>query len=71
MAAWRGYANLLLDKTKKADTDQAAPNRAMVKQTMWGMGDVGEHATLWKAHKTDIPLRDAFPSEWESYWGML
>ena len=28
MAAWRGYANLLLDRTKYVSSDQSAPNRA-------------------------------------------
>ena len=28
MAAWRGYAHLLLDKTTYVGTGQAAPNRA-------------------------------------------
>jgi len=62
MAAWRGYANLLLDRTKYVGSGQSAPNRAQIRQDMRGRGDMGEHLGLFGAHETDVLVRDAFPS---------
>ena len=69
MATWRGYANLLLDKTKYVGTCQATPNRAQIKQDMRGRGDMGEHSSLFMTHETDVLVRDAFPSGWGDCWG--
>jgi hypothetical protein len=53
---------LLLDMTKYVGTGQATPNRAQIRQDMKGRRNVGEHAGLYMAHETDVPVRDAFPS---------
>jgi hypothetical protein len=41
MAAWRGYANLLLDKTKYVGSGKLAPSRAQIRHDMRGRGDRG------------------------------
>jgi hypothetical protein len=64
MAAWRGYANLVLDRTKYVGTWRAGSNRAHIKMDMLGRSDAGEHVGLWTAHDTDVPSRDAFPVGW-------
>ena len=69
MAAWRGYANLLLDRTKYVSSGQSAPNKAHVRHDMRGTGDMGGHLGLFGAHETDVPARDAFPSGWGDCWG--
>jgi hypothetical protein len=71
MAAWRGYANLLLERTKYVRMGQAAPNGAQIRYAMRDRGDTGEHATLWMAHETDIPSRDAFHQDGGTIGGML
>ena len=71
MAARRGYANLLFDRTKYVSTCKASPNIAQMRQDMRSRGDMGEHSYLFMAHETDAPLRDAFPSSWGDCWGML
>ena len=50
IAAWRGYANLLLDRTKYVGTSHTSPNRAQIRHNMRGGGDLGEHAGLFMAH---------------------
>jgi hypothetical protein len=47
MAAWRGYANLLLGMTKYVGTGQAAPNNAQIRRDMRGRRDLMEHAGLF------------------------
>ena len=69
MTARRGYANLLLDRTKYVGSGQLAPNRAPIRQDMRGRGDKGEHLGLFSAHETDAPVMDAFPSGWGDCWG--
>ena len=54
MAAWRGYANFLLDRTKYVGSGHAAPNRAQIRQVIRGRGDLGENASLYMAHETDV-----------------
>ena len=71
MAAWRGYANLLLDKTKYVGIGLSSPNKAQIRQDMRGKGDTGEHAGFFMAHETDVLMRDAFPLGWGDCWGML
>jgi len=72
MAALRGYANLLLDMTKYVGTCHTTPNIAQIWQEMRGKGDLGEHAGIYMAHETDVPLMmDAFPSGWGTAGGML
>jgi hypothetical protein len=44
MASWRGYANLLLDKTKYVGTCQLVANKAQIRQDMRGRGDLGVYA---------------------------
>ena len=41
MSACRGYANLLLDKTKYVGTSHTTPNRAQIRQSMRGRGTGG------------------------------
>jgi hypothetical protein len=43
MTTWRGYANLLLDKTKYAGMGRAAPKRAKFRQTL---RDRGMHESM-------------------------
>jgi len=69
MAAWRGYANLLLDRTKYVGTGHTAPNMVQIRQDMRGREDLGEHAGLYMAHETDVTIRDTFPSGWRVCWG--
>ena len=69
MSAWRGYENLLLDRTKYVGRAKVVPNKAQVKQAMRDKWDAGDHATLWMAHETDVLTRDAFPSGWGDCWG--
>ena len=64
MAAWRGYANLVLDRTKYVGTGTTGHNRAHVRQEMIAMADEGEFRGMQMAHETDEPLRDAFPNGW-------
>jgi hypothetical protein len=35
---------------------------AHIKQKMIDRADMGEYYGMWMAHKTDVPLRDAFPN---------
>ena len=37
-------------------------------EDMRGRDDLGEHAGLYMAHETDVPMRDAFPSGWRDCW---
>jgi len=68
MAAWRSYANLLLNMTKYVGIGQSLSNKAQTRGMM-GMGDMEEHAGLFMLHETDAPMRDAFPSRWGDSWG--
>ena len=61
LAAWRGYANLILDRTKYVGTWKASANKAKIRMEIRNRGEMGDHGHLWKAHETDVPLRDAFP----------
>ena len=63
-AAWRGYANLILDMTKYVGTMTVALNKAQVRQDMMDRADVGEFGGVYMAHETDEPTRDAFPNGW-------
>ncbi len=62
MAAWKGYANLVLDRTKYVGTGTTGHNRAQVRQKMITRADAGEFREMWMALETDEPLRDAFPN---------
>ena len=44
MAAWRGYANLLLDRAKYVGRGEAVANRAQVRHAMRDRGDVPCHS---------------------------
>ena len=68
LAAWRGYANLILDRTKYIGTERTVTNRAPNTQAMIDRDDVGEHVGLWTAHETNVPLRDAFPTILRDSW---
>ena len=63
-AAWRGYANLILDRTKYVGTRMAALNRAQVRMEMSDRADAGEFMGVFMAHETDEPTRDAFLGGW-------
>jgi len=60
MAAWRGYANVVLDRTKYVGTGRTGINKAHIGQDMLDREDAGEHTGLWTAHEIDVPPRDAF-----------
>jgi hypothetical protein len=64
MASWRGYANLVLDRTKYVGTGATGHNKSRVRQDMIAMADAGKFTGMWIAHETDEPLRDAFPNGW-------
>jgi hypothetical protein len=68
-AAWRGYANLMLDRTKYVGTGAAGINKAQVRQVMIDRADEGEFVGMYMAHETDEPTRDAFPSGWGDIGG--
>jgi len=61
--AWKGYANLVLDRTKYVGTGAAGINKAEVRQAMIDRADEGEFVGMYMAHETDEPSRDAFPNE--------
>jgi hypothetical protein len=64
MAAWRGYANLIFDRTKYLGIGVLGTNRAQIKQGMRDRVDAGEYIGVWAAHETDVPSRDVFPTSW-------
>ncbi len=64
IAAWRGYANLILDMPKYFGIGQAGANMAQIRQEMIELTDVGEHVSVFMAHVTDAPFRDASPRGW-------
>ncbi len=64
MAAWRGYANLLLDKTKYVGTRAPGRNMAQIRRHMMDLADAGEMTGLYMAHETDVPMMDAFSFGW-------
>ena len=68
LSAWRGYANLLLDRTKYVGTGQTSANRAHIRMEMRDRGDMGALGHLWMAHETDVALRDAFQIGWGDCW---
>ena len=61
-AAWKGYANLVLDKTKYAGTGATRAHKAHVKQDVIDRADEKEFVGMYMAHETDEPRRDAFPN---------
>jgi hypothetical protein len=69
MAAWKGYANLVFDRTKYVGTGTTGHNKAQVRQEMIARADAGEFMGMWMAHETDEPCRDAFPDGWGDIWG--
>jgi hypothetical protein len=52
-AAWKGYANMVLDRTKYVGTGAAGINKAQVRQAMIDRADVGEFVGMYMAHETD------------------
>ena len=68
-AAWKGYANLVLDMTKYVGTGAAGINKAQVRQAMIDRADEGELVGMYMAHETDEPTRDAFPNGWGDIGG--
>jgi hypothetical protein len=64
LAAWRGYANLVLDRTKYVCTGRTGTNRAQIRQDVIGRADASEHVGMWTANETDVPPRDAFLTRW-------
>ena len=58
IAAWRGYANLVLDKTKYVGTGRTGSNRAHNMMDLLGRSNAGEHNGLWldgARHKCAVP----------------
>ncbi len=62
MAAWKGYANLMLDRTKYVRTGTVGSNKAQIRQEMHDRADDGEFVGMWMAHETGEPTREAFPN---------
>jgi hypothetical protein len=54
LTAWRGYSNLVMDRTKYVGTGRAVTNRAKIRQDMIGRADTCEHVGLWTAHETNV-----------------
>ena len=69
MAAWKGYANLVIDRAKYVGTGTTGHNKAQVRQEMIVGADAGEFMGMWMAHETDEALRDAFPNGWGDIGG--
>jgi hypothetical protein len=69
MAAWKGYANLVITRTKYVGTGITGHNKARVRQEMIAREDASEFMGMWMAHETDEPLRDAFPNGWGDIGG--
>jgi len=63
---WKGYANMVLDRTKYVGTGTSGVNMA---QVMIGRADEGEFVGMYIAHETDEPTRDAFSSGWGDIGG--
>ncbi len=63
-SAWRGYANLILDRVKYVGTGRMGPNTAQVRVEIQERADEGEFAKVWMAHEMDVLVRDAFPNGW-------
>jgi hypothetical protein len=55
MAAKRGYAYLILDRTKYVGTGVLSTNKAHIRQDMRDRADAGEHIGVWTTHETDVP----------------
>jgi hypothetical protein len=62
MAAWRGYANLLLDKY--VGINAQGVNMAQIKWQMIERADMGEMVGMCMEHETDVPMMDAFSYGW-------
>ncbi len=60
MASWRGYANLILDRTKYVGDGIEALNMDHIRLGMIDRADNGEIDTLFLAHETDRPQEVAF-----------
>jgi hypothetical protein len=67
IAAWRGYANLILDMTKYVGNRQTCANMAQIMQEMIGRAYVGAHVGVFMAHATNAPFRDSFSRGWGEY----
>jgi len=64
MTSWKGYAKLMLDRTKYVGTGTVGSNKAQIRQEMQDMADEGEFVGMWMAHETDETSREAFPNGW-------
>jgi len=71
-AAWKGYANLVMDRTKYVGTGTTWHNKAQVRQEMIvaKANNVREFMGMWMAQATDEPLRDASPNGWGDIGGI-
>jgi hypothetical protein len=58
MASWRGYANIILDRTKSIEDGIEGPNRYQIRLGMIERADRGEFESLFLAHETDVPKGD-------------
>ena len=54
--AWKGFANLVLDRTKYVGTGAVGVNRAQVRQEMIGRADEGEFVGMYMAHRMPCPM---------------
>ena len=55
MASWRGYANLILDRTKYAGEGIEGLNMDQIRLGMIDMADEGEFDSPFLAHETNLP----------------
>jgi hypothetical protein len=58
MASWRGYANLILDRTEFVGDGIEGLNRDKIRLGMIERADQGEFESLFLAHETDVPRGD-------------
>ena len=69
IAAWRGYANLILDRTKYVGHSEGGATREQIRQSLIDRDDAGEFVGLVGAQDRDAPMTDAFPTGWGVTWG--
>jgi hypothetical protein len=69
IATWRGYVKLVLDRAKYVGTGTTGTNMAHIRQGMLDRANAGEYIGIWRAHKIDIPPRDASLTGWGGIWG--
>ncbi len=65
MVAWKGHANLMLDRTKYVGINaHQGVNMAHIRREMLEREDMGEMIGIYMAHETDVPTMDALSYGW-------